>query len=259
MYKFQVVSDLHLEFGKPIELTPRAKYLLLCGDIGYPEQDSYKEFLKSCSKKFEWVFYVAGNHEYYQSWKRDIQKIKTMNEIEQEISYIVKNVGHNIHFLNNSYYDLYDLSVTDEPLRIVGSTLWSHLEPNVPKINDTNQIYNYKLKNIGYEEINHLHRKAVEFIEGQLVSSKKLLVMTHHLPTEQLVLPKYKNNIYNSHFYTNLEHLIKDPIVAWCCGHSHGYNECKINSVELYLNGYGYPTENRNGSNLDFTFDVITI
>ena len=31
---------------------------------------NFKEFLTEVSKTFEKVFYVSGNHEYYQNWKK---------------------------------------------------------------------------------------------------------------------------------------------------------------------------------------------
>ena len=70
MYQFQLISDIHLEFGAIKKISKCADYLILAGDIGYPDQKLFKDFLSNTSKIFNKVFYVAGNHEYYQNWKK---------------------------------------------------------------------------------------------------------------------------------------------------------------------------------------------
>jgi len=71
MYRFQYVSDLHLEFRKKVlRIPPVAPFLLLAGDIGYPCRSLYREFLRYAAHDFEKVFLVAGNHEFYQGAKQ---------------------------------------------------------------------------------------------------------------------------------------------------------------------------------------------
>lgn len=66
MYKFQLISDIHLEFGACKQIKKYAYYLIIAGDLGYPEHKLFKEFLLNVSKTFNTVFYVSGNHKYYQ-------------------------------------------------------------------------------------------------------------------------------------------------------------------------------------------------
>ena len=112
-YTFQLLSDLHLEVGTYHNIKAKAPYLLLAGDIGYPESRIFQDFIKQCSKKFDKVFYTAGNHEYYNSKK-------SIDEIDAIIMDVTSQYS-NVHYLQNSYYDL-------EDLRIVGSTLWSDVK-----------------------------------------------------------------------------------------------------------------------------------
>ncbi len=71
MPQIQLASDLHLEKNSNIPfdqlIKPSAPWLALCGDIGYCEQEIYQNFIKWVSTKFEKVFVIAGNHEYYRS------------------------------------------------------------------------------------------------------------------------------------------------------------------------------------------------
>jgi hypothetical protein len=60
----QVTSDLHLEmYHNTINytkwLTPSAPYLAIVGDLGYPSNPNFKEFLHQTSKVYDQVFFVV--------------------------------------------------------------------------------------------------------------------------------------------------------------------------------------------------------
>jgi predicted phosphodiesterase len=256
MYHFQLVSDVHLEFGEYKKIQKCANYLILAGDIGYPDQKLFKNFLVDVGEIFEKVFYVSGNHEYYQNWKKGKNiKIDTIDETNLKIKKIIEECHDNIYFLNNDYYDI------DDKLRIVGSTLWTNIQPKSSSINDSNQIYSDNGILVTDDYLRNLHTKNVDFIENQIsyanTNNKKLVIVTHHLPSYDLILEKYKLMYprYTSHFATDLNYLIKEPIKVWCAGHSHGFNHQKINEVDCYVNAFGYPSENRQGANLNFNFE----
>jgi Calcineurin-like phosphoesterase len=67
--RFQVLSDLHLEVQglyETFSIPPAAKYLILCGDVGnLRHKDRVLGFLAAQASKFERVFLVLGNHEFY--------------------------------------------------------------------------------------------------------------------------------------------------------------------------------------------------
>ena len=92
---FYYLSDLHLEkdFKRIFNINKYTKdrpYLILLGDIGYVNQQSYKDFLYGISGRFDKIFIVAGNHEYDSN--------KTLNEINLEIENIC-NRRNNLLFL----------------------------------------------------------------------------------------------------------------------------------------------------------------
>ncbi len=68
MVLLQILSDIHIEFSNARQRLPAipvlAPILALCGDIGYPHKDSYKDFIYEKAKEYELVFVIAGNHEY---------------------------------------------------------------------------------------------------------------------------------------------------------------------------------------------------
>lgn len=234
--RIQYISDIHLEFLKKgilKKFAPQpADILCLAGDIGYPHSLSYKHFLIESSKQWEKIFLIAGNHEYY-------NKQHTMEENKSKIrSIIAEHSLKNITFLDNTYEDY-------NGYRFIGSTLWSKISENPSKlINDF-----YQIPHMTPALYNTLHNEAVSFLKSDAVRASPLpiVMMTHHLPSYSLIDPKYRTrefDAYNQFFASNCDDLIRAPIKAWICGHTHTGFEKVVNGVPVYCNPGGYPDEN---------------
>lgn len=244
------LSDTHLEFyDHPISYdtlmdvdttnTTNKDILCLAGDIGYPEMISYQTFLEYVSKHYKYVFVIAGNHEYYQTKQSVNKSIQTTNEMIKQICSHFTNV----HFLcETSYY------IEEYDLHILGTTLWSDYsdEQINYNYNDFRKIHNMSL----YGYMNRLHELSVCFLKNELEKYKndtsKVLVMTHHMPSFELIDPKYKDSGMNDLFATNLHKLFHEyKIDHWICGHSHTSVEKKIENTNVWMNPIGYPRENK--------------
>jgi hypothetical protein len=145
----------------------------------------------------------------------------------------------NVSFLDNSYEDY-------EGVRFVGSTLWSRI-PAAPKvlINDFHTI-----PEMTVELYNELHTVAYEFLQSSVVVDSPLpvVVMTHHLPSMDLVDEKYKTYVdYNPFFASDCSELLKDPVKIWISGHTHAGYDKTIGGVRCVCNPVGYPSENPTG------------
>ena len=67
---FQVYSDIHIELWNKFPKIPaKSKYLILAGDICQLDDPLFYKFLDYCSSKWEKIFYIQGNHEYYSKKK----------------------------------------------------------------------------------------------------------------------------------------------------------------------------------------------
>lgn len=242
MVKIQYFSDIHLEMYdlcKVIRLLRhvpiKAPLCVLAGDIGYPASKQYEVFLKWISNKFEHVFLITGNHEYY-------SKDLTKEENDQKIKDLIyENEWKNIHFLHpsNPSFDLPDTNI-----RFIGSTLWTSIEEGSQVLNDA-----YHIKDWSYQKQNEWHFSEKAFLQNEIekakVEKKRVVVITHHLPSLQLIHPKYrKYGDFNKLFASSIDELISDPVLLWIYGHTHTPMEMEMNGVKTVTNPIGYPGEN---------------
>ena len=242
----QFISDIHLEFYKTkinIKkfLTPCAPNLAILGDLGYPHSEHFADFLQQASINYQKVFFVAGNHEYYANSNKDRP---TMKEIDIKIKEVCNNYN-NIFYLNNDEHMLNDNTI------ILGTTLWSHIPDNKKRkiknsMNDYLQIYtNYNI-HLTVEDSNHLHEKAVRWLKNKIdqYHDKNVIVLSHHLPSFQLIDKSYEGSEINYAFATDLEYLMKCNVKYWLAGHTHFPAHIKINQCQCLVNPLGYPGEN---------------
>ncbi len=134
------VSDTHHEMikdraSKSINIEPDLidssvkNYLALCGDIGNPFNPNYTEFIQRHTERFERIFVISGNHEYYSN-----QKQRTMIETDTKILEVVAQFP-NVTFLQQSTFQI------DDTL-IIGCTLWTKVDENAElTMNDYTRIY----------------------------------------------------------------------------------------------------------------------
>lgn len=248
--RFQLLSDIHLEFYKEEvpNITPQAPYLILAGDIGYPTMNNFSDFMKQVVGKFDKVFYIPGNHEYYCTRKSegmtkdDVDKL--INELESKIGFI------NLH---NKTYML-------EEVKLIGCTLWTECTAENYKLlsstmNDYKWIRKTETDYISPWDTGSWHYSSKRFLENVLVGDVKKIVITHHLPSDKFIHPKYLNSPVSCGFYTNLERLFNPSILAWCSGHTHVKVQKQFNNTQLLVNPVGYPGEIKD-PDWEFCFEV---
>jgi len=271
--QFQIASDLHTEFftsRKDLQLsrflTPSAPNLLLAGDIGNPNLLSYYYFLSQASKAFKKVFVSSGNHEYYQAKVED--EPRSRNEIKSHISTIVSEFP-NVYFLNNSSVlltekdqDPRDQHQLPSDILILGTTLWTHVPWDArhvveTKVNDYNMIYNKNHKRVTTEDTNEWHEQSVSWLRRELARAQaikpkyrpRVIVMSHHLPSFELVDPKYtgSGSPCNYAFASALDDdlfAFQDVISLFVSGHTHTGMQKSVQGVSCVVNPRGYENEN---------------
>lgn len=280
--RIQIASDLHLEMMDSLEsaeelIIPSAPYLALLGDVGCPGASSthmqrYKDFLVQQAEKFEKVFVIPGNHEFYSAGSElhrlamknspvvEIPYQRTVPGIKAQIATICDLYPEKLVYLDGAFYEV---EIDGIKYRIVGSTLWSRIDDeNMFRISRSIQDYSsifvpvesqdkipdvfdidkrVKCRKLSISDTNGWHETSVKFIENQALIARnkeqRMIVLTHHSPVfEKTSHPRFHGFPESQAFSTNLDYLFQteefSSIKLWCQGHTH-YNQ---NAIKLGSN-----------------------
>jgi len=236
---FRLFSDIHNEFlDKPFEIKPlktdKETCLILAGDVGVlKKKHTWEPFIENCKEQFKYVFWIAGNHEYYHG-NISFQEIPT---------------GGNLHT------DL--LEFEEEKIVVIGATLWSDFDKgNAITMQEARFLMNdFKLIRTGpdYRKFTpelaffyHYNQKDLIFERIRHYKDKgwKVVVVTHHHPSFRSTSERYRNHPLNGCYMSGLDELINEtkPDI-WCCGHIHDKMNYQIFDTKIICNPIGYPHE----------------
>jgi predicted phosphodiesterase len=249
---FVVLSDTHLEFYKHhnhpenMYFDHKCDTLIIAGDFGQPLNSDGKVnqtfiyHLTQLRKMYKYIVYVDGNHSYY----RCLDLCITTKDVDLVIEKICLDLD--IHYLQKSCWVHPETNVT-----FVGCTLWSQIDyGGKTKSNDFMRIF----QNVNeYLELHNDHKLWLEETISQLTTP--VIVVTHHLPSLKMVSDVYKHE-NNTAFATDLDYLIRKPIITWVCGHSHEAKTELINDIPVILNPSGYPAERQVSKRVNKVFHV---
>jgi Icc-related predicted phosphoesterase len=122
--------------------------------------------------------------------------------------------------------------------------MWSGANKNASSIiNDFRYIRGFTL-----EVENEAHRRSVEWMNGVLSEKHDgpTVVVTHHLPLNECVSPKFIGNVINSGFVSNQTQLIEKGVNLWIYGHSHDFYMMTHGETKIVRNPFGYEFEKSN-------------
>lgn len=250
--KIQYASDLHLEFHensrwlKENPLIPVGDILVLAGDIGYLGDEMYSRhpFWDWCNDNFKQTIVVPGNHELYKDF--DINELSDDWEIE---------IRPNVKAVYNKIVSV------DEDTDLITSTLWSRIHPHdayftEQGVTDFRRIRNGEYR-LTWERFNDEHERCVDFISRSVSEStaKNKIVVTHHVPSFDLLSEEFLGSRLNGAFTSDLNKLLELlPIDYWIYGHSHRNIDRIIGGTRCISNQLGYVFANEHG---DFVRDKV--
>ncbi|KAL5338009.1 Metallo-dependent phosphatase-like protein [Aspergillus crustosus] len=242
---FQVLSDLHLEVNQQylsFEIPVCAKHLILAGDVGrLVDYDNYRCFLQKQTERFELIFLILGNHEFYNdTFAAGLHRAR---QLEQEPS-----LNGRLILLHQERYDIPGSQVT-----ILGCTLWSRVPDEArdivcSKIQDFKKIQNWTVNdhNGSHEaDLAWLLREIKSIQSKNKTQNKKqsILVVTHHAPSLQgTSSPQHANNPWSSAFATDILSQISKSsgVKTWVFGHTHYTAEFRSRGIRVVANQRGY-------------------
>lgn len=223
--KFQVVSDLHLDFRHGwkdviqiiVDKKDQSDTLIIAGDLAECRNAVWGDSLRSFADNYKDVIFVPGNHEYYHADSEFINKV-------------FNHIPSNVHLLDQS-------CVTIDNQIIAGCTLWFPVTSNSlnkKMISDFRVIPDFE------SWVYQKHQSDIQFLSGITAD----IVITHHAPHPKSVAPQYMGNSLNKFFVNNLENLIlKINPKYWIHGHTHDPFLYEIGSTTVICNPLGYPRE----------------
>ena len=231
------MSDLHMEltdnsrYIKNNEFPVTGDVLVLAGDIFYLRHDvaPMGKFWKWASANFRQVLIVPGNHDYYGHYDVMTKGMQWYWKFKENVGYYQNQV------------------VRIDNVDFILSTLWSHIPPmdeySVSHgLNDFYQTY-YDGHLLTVDDYNRMHQFCLDFIKRSVAEStaEKIVVVTHHLPTRQVVSPQHQDSLINSAFAKDLGDFIANSrIDVWIYGHSHTNIDATIGKTKIVSNQLGY-------------------
>lgn len=270
--KVKIISDFHTEwFGHQTNKTKFKRILdnifpekehdkeciLVCaGDMGKfhnSYDNSLKLLFKEFSKRFKHVIMVPGNHEYYGStgiWSKESDFWAQRTKLPDNVS-----------FLDNDY------KIIDNVM-FIGSCLWTSCNNRDPLamfhidkgMNDYRQIRKSETERLSTEDTVEKHEQSVYFIRQALQFAKDNkytpVVVTHHAPSVKSVHSKYRGDLLNHAFYSDLDWLMDDfEIPLYIHGHMHDGSDYKQFGTRVICNPFGYI--GTMGQNKDFNKNLV--
>ncbi len=273
-YELQYIrpmNDLHLDFDiaknclpwTPPELdTDHLTALVLAGDIWHARKYlSYadKSWLAELSRRFRYVIFVLGNHDYWGS---------TLNHEPEKVNAEIKEQNlTNVFLIQDNHVDI-------EGVRFVGGTLWTDFNKQDPitkmswknvMIPDSKKIRkkifysnpsrenNFVYYQITADDLFNSHQKTKKYIFDNVKkdqSIRKMVVVTHMAPSALSIDEAYKASVIdNGYYYSEFGNEIADSeIDFWFHGHTHSAKDYFINNTRVINNARGYVGYERNNN-----------
>jgi hypothetical protein len=162
-----------------------------------------------------------------------------------------------------------ELALQQENLRILGCTLWTDfcLFGEVTKLmamragqqglNDFRAIHEGRLGHFSPQHSIDLHEKSLAWLKAKLDEpfDGKTVVVTHHLPSKQSVVDRYKDDLLSACFASELDYLF-GKMDLWIHGHTHDNLDYTVNGTRVICNPRGYVTMNGQ-ENFDFNPGLV--
>ena len=245
MTKLHIISDLHLEFSTFEPPATDADIIILAGDIGKGSKGVYWARDKFPDKP---IIYVPGNHEFYGFQRKEVVSLIHIAGQQCRVTIL----------------DDAELILRQENLRILGCTLWTDfclfgettqkmaMRAGQQGLNDFRVIHEGRLGHFSPQHSIDLHAISLAWLKAKLDKpfDGKTVVVTHHLPSMQSVVDRYKDDILSACFASELDYLF-GKMSLWIHGHTHSNLFYEANGTRVICNPRGYVTY-QGQENFDF-------
>lgn len=241
--KVHILTDLHIEFGRFEPPGTDAELVILAGDTDLGDKGISWAKDAFAGKP---VLYVPGNHEYY-------------GEVYQQLREKMREAaaGSNVHLLDGDRYE-------QDGVIFLGATLWSDfwlLNNQLFAIHSTENSVSDFLQ-IGFEagpqqvkrfhpsNAIQIHKEEKAWLQKELheAAGKKIVVITHHLPSFKSVPERYRASQISAAFASSLDGLVAySGAILWVHGHTHTPCDYMLGDTRVLCNPRGYAGRENTG------------
>lgn len=218
--KIHLISDLHLNVSmmRAHPAAEAADIIIVPGDV-WTKTNGIRMLRVMYPDQI--IVFVAGNHEHYKAEYH--ANMKAMRIAAAEAG---------IHFLENQEAIF---NIRGEKIRILGTTLWTNFElfsaekkhecmvEAGSRLNDFRLIQNGRW-NFSPADSVDIHKESVKWLKAKIDEPfySATIVATHHAPSFQSVVARYKEDLLSACFASRLDELMDgSKIDLWCHGHMH--------------------------------------
>jgi predicted phosphohydrolase len=244
--KLRLLSDLHLNIHPWKYTSAGEDAVLIAGDTSVAGADgriTLLNFLRDISVP---VYIIAGNHEAY-GISRDDDYRGSIGDYSKVLARYTDEL-ENVHWLDASCAKLTD------NVKIFGATMYTDFraageaDSFFVKLHwsSTADMLNNPSAGDEYPRLATRHRAALnDALESARRSGDKLVVMTHWVPSMNLIAGRYRNDgvCHNAAFVCACDDIIaaySDTITAWFYGHTHIATDRVMAGVHFVSNPRGY-------------------
>ncbi len=267
--KLHILSDLHLEFCPFTPPPTGAGVVILAGDIHVSTQGF--GWARAMFPGQE-LLYVAGNHEFYRhDWDAHLDAMRSA-AARHQIHFMEDDavVIGGVRFLGTTLwtdFDYFGAAMRETAMRAcvqyladfsqihsripsryssstASSTAWrtaSRTSSHEPEKTDLSHALHSASRLLTPEQVRLRHLASRAWLEQQLglPFAGQTVVVTHHLPAQQSVALRYRDDLGSAGFASRLEHLMGKSVL-WVHGHTHDRFDYKINQTRVLCNPRGY-------------------
>lgn len=249
--KLHVISDLHMEFSHhvPPVVADEVDAIVLAGDTWKGDQGIYWARAAWPDKV---ILYVPGNHEFYGKHRANVLSMCRI---------AAKETG--VHFLDNA-------EIVINGVRFLGATLWTDFllygwEMQTECMSQAlHGLTDFRVIHEGPAHFSPTHalrlnQESVAWLERKLKHEPHdgaTVVITHHAPSWQSVVPRFQKDLLSACFASRLEHLLGYSEL-WVHGHMHDSLDYQVAGTRVLCNPRGYCIHGKACENLRFVPGLI--
>ena len=242
--RIQLVSDLHMEFLSRLDHLPgfkehsfvhinsEADVIVLAGDCANGGM-SLRLASETARQAGRPVIWLPGNHEYYNQYFDELNE-KFLRAAEDGVHILMNRqvIIGDVRFLGGTLWIDFNL-MNDKDGAITQAACW---------LNDFSVIRQLDTYRFSPADSLAEHEKTRAFLQDALDTpfDGKTVVVTHHAPHEKSINPRFKGNLLNPCFASNLEPLL-DKADLWLHGHMHDSVDYQLGRCRVVANPRGYP------------------